>query len=412
MQNLMAKKPPQKKKKENSAFKPHRIKIRVVGVGGGASSIIKEMASSLKNLSFVAADTDNRTFKKLPRLIRKFKFGEELTRGWGTGMNVELGELAAQNSKDKIKKLFEGFDLVILVGCLGGGVSSGALPVFAETLRDSKKLSLGIFTLPFDFEGEKKLKIAKESLDKVKDYLSAVIVLPNEYILKLSDKKTSLRKSLSLMNKFLIDYLKDLIETISLPGVINIDFADLRAVLKGKRQICLFGRGTSLGPNKVEEALKEIFENPFLVTPKKIKKILFNITGGEQLALKDVEAAAVEISKLNPKAKIIFGISKDKKMGRKVKITLFAVGEDFQQKERSAEQKEKEKKPKKEASKKEKVKKAERKKKPPSKAASEKAKKKRRSALEIKKEEKLEEEKEWWQESDWEIPAFLRDKEE
>jgi len=403
-----------KQRKENNLLKPRKIKIKIVGVGGGASSILNEMSHSLKGVSFLIADTDHRSFRRVPYSVKTFKFGEELTRGWGTGMNTEIGEKAAQASKEKIKKLFEGFDLVILVSCLGGGVSSGASPVFSQELKELKRLSLGIFTLPFSFEGEKKLRIAKESLEKMKDNLSGVIVMPNEYILKLSDKKTSLRKSLSLMNKILIDYLKDLIEMISSPGIINIDFADLKTILKGKNQVCLFGRGLAQGANRVEEALKEIFENPFFIKPKRIKKILFNVAGGESLTLRDVEAVATEISKLNPRAKIIFGISKDPQLGKKIRVTLLGIGDNFLEKESSEEKREKEKQ-KGVVSKKESGKKREKKKESSSSSKTQKTGRKskvRRTALEVKKAEKIEEEKEWWQEPDWEIPAFLRNKTE
>jgi len=392
-------------------FKPRKIKIRVIGIGGGASSILDEMARGLKGISFLITDTDQRSFRRLPSAVKFFQFGEGLTKGWGTGMNPEIGERAAQECLEKIKKNLQDIDLVIVVSCLGGGVSSGATPVFTQVLKEEKKLSLGIFTLPFNFEGEKKAKLAQNSLKSLKENLSGIIVLPNEEILKRSEKKASLRKSLSLINQVLIDYLRDIIEMISQVGIINIDFADLQTILKGNGQAVCFGRGIGGGQNRVEEALKRHFENPFFISPMKIKKILFNVAAGRDLGLKEVERIAEEISNLNPRAKIIFGISQNPKLGKKIKITSLAVGENFlktEEKEKSSEKKEEEP-PKKLKQKIGKVAKKEKKEK---KTAEEKKKKikVRRSALEVKKAEEEAREKEWLGEEDWEIPSFLRKK--
>jgi cell division protein FtsZ len=400
----------QKKKpqKTDNLLKPRKIRVRVVGIGGGAASILSEMAKPLKGISFLIVDTDTRSFKRIPRNIKTFHFGKELTKGWGTGMNPEIGEKAAAKEKDKIKKYFQGFDLIILLSCLGGGVGSGASPIFSQALRESKILSLGIFTLPFSFEGEKKLRVAKKSLKSLKGDLSGIVILSNEEILGFSDKKISLKKSLSLMNQVLIDYFKDLMSIISTPGIINIDLADLKTILKGRNQICFFGRGVSKGNNRVEKSLEEVFESHFFKKPPKIKKILFNITGGKELNLKEVEEISSAVSKLNGRAKIIFGISKDKKLRNKIKITLLAVGDDSFEKEEVNGEKEKLVSSKKEKNKNQKEKKN--KKEVQKSKRGRKKPKARRSAIEIKKSEKEEEEKEWWQESDWEIPAFLRKK--
>ena len=391
MKKKISKKQP---KRTSVSLKPRRIKVKVIGIGGGAASILDEIANKLKGVSFLTADTDQRSFKKISSRVKVFQFGQELTRGWGTGMNPELGEKAAQSVQEKIRKIFKDVDLTILISCLGGGISSGAGLVFARTLKQEKKLSLGIFTLPFSFEGEKKAKLAKSSLENLRENLSGVIVLPNEEILKHTEKKTSLKKSLSLMNQVLIDYLGDLIEMISSPGIINIDFADFLTILKGKGQTVCFGRGVAGGQeqNRTDEVLKGLFENPFFISSSKIKKILFNISGGADLELKEVEKIAEEISKLNPKAKIIFGISRNPKLGKKIKLTFLGVGEE----EKKSQNKEEKKNSKK-------TKKRER-------TRPKKKIKIRKSALEVKKTEQEAEEKEWSRESDLEIPAFLRRK--
>ncbi|HEC93121.1 MAG TPA: hypothetical protein ENI51_09045 [Candidatus Atribacteria bacterium] len=416
-------------KKETVTRRPRRIKIRVVGIGGGGAAIVSEMAKSLKGASFLIADTDTRTFKKVgvvPKRgqspVRTFQFGENLTYGLGTGLDVELGQKAAEKEKGRIEKIFKNQDLSILVASLGGGVGSGASLVFAKAARNQKGiipgqgLCLGIFTLPFSFEGEKKMRIAKTALKKLREDLSGTIVLSNEKIFKLSDKKTPLKKALSSLNQVLIGYLKDLIEMISLPGIINIDFADLRTILKGRGRAIYFGRGVAQGPNRAEEALKKVFQNPLgqesewgVPLAGGAKRILFNITGGKDLGLKEVEEISRAIAELNPRAKIIFGISQkgqEPKRGQPpLKITLLAVGEEKlkikNEKLKIESQKKKNSeiaKTKTDKGKKIKVGK-------PKKKA-----KIRRSGLEIKKAEAEAEEKEREQETQWEIPSFLRRK--
>jgi cell division protein FtsZ len=356
---------------ERVKFKPRKIKIKILGVGGGGNSIVSEIAKSIKGLDFLVADTDQRSFQGISSGIKVFEFGQELTKGWGTGMNPEIGEKAALQAKEKIKKVFQNADLTILISCLGGGIGSGALPVFARALDEGKKLTLGIFVLPFNFEGEKKAQIAQDALKNLKENLSGMIVLSNEEILKYSEKKIFLKKSLAMMNRVLIDYLLDLFEIVFQIGIINIDFADVQTILKGRGQKVFFGSAFGHGANRTEDALKELFESHFFNLPSKtadiegikgrnvvdaerrsieertrqgivdaeerqrrsIKKILFNIGGGSDLTLKEVEKIGERISELNPSAKIIFGFSRFPKYDKKIKITFLGTSENFSDKE-------------------------------------------------------------------------------
>ncbi|MBZ9573060.1 cell division FtsZ family protein, partial [Patescibacteria group bacterium] len=326
----MAKKKKQSQKAE-TPLKPRRIKIKVIGLGGGGGSIVSEMAKGLKGVSFLVADTDIRTFRRVPKKVRTFQFGENLTYGMGTGMDIDLGQRAAEKERERIEKIFKGQDLSILIASLGGGVGSGASLVFAEAARAQKNITLGIFTLPFSFEGEKKMRIAKSALKDLRENLSGTTALNNEKIFKLCDKKTPLKKALSLLNQNLVDYLEDLIEILFAPGIINIDFADLRTILAGQGRMIYFGQGVGQGPNRVEESIKKVFQNPIFGdwnpqsgTPK---RILFNISGGKDLGLREVEEVSRAISGLNPRAKIIFGISQNSRQAKKIKITLLGVGE-------------------------------------------------------------------------------------
>ncbi|TFG35358.1 MAG: hypothetical protein E4H47_01655, partial [Parcubacteria group bacterium] len=212
-------------------------KVRIIGIGGGGGTIVSEIAHKMPKASFVVANTDSQALKTASQKSFRFHFGQGLTKGLGTGMNPELGMQAALIEKDKIKKLLEGQDLCIFVSCLGGGTGSGAVPVFAKMAKSLGNLTYGIFTLPFKFEGERKMEIARESLKKVKNHLNALSVIPNERAFQLIDRSTPLRQALSTVNKTLTESLTGLIETIYEPGLINIDFADFRTILEGRGRL-------------------------------------------------------------------------------------------------------------------------------------------------------------------------------
>ena len=311
-----------------------KTKIRVIGIGGGAGNIVSEIASRLKsgsqprNLSFVVANTDLQALRATKRNTIRFQFGENFTRGLGAGMNVELAEEAAQTEKEKIKKLFLGQDLCILVASLGGGTGSGAGPIFAKIAKSMGIITLGVFTLPFKFEGERKLEIARDALLKLKPNLNAISILPNERIFQIIDKSTPLKEAFSSINKSLAESLQGLIEMIYLPGLINIDFADLRAILQGKGRLAFLNAVEVEGANRLAEATKSVLASPlYPYTIKGAKGVLFNIAGERGLSLSEVSQISKTISELvNPEAKIIFGISENKKYQDKIKVTLLAIG--------------------------------------------------------------------------------------
>jgi len=305
----------------------HKPKIRIIGIGGGGGSIISEIATRINKADFLAANTDVRALKGLNKKVKKFSFGYNLTKGLGTGMNIEIGEQAALEEKEKIKKIFEGHDLCIIVACLGGGTASGATPIFAKIARSAGCLTYGIFTLPFSFEGEKKMEIAKESLKKIGPYFNVFSIMPNERIFQIIDKNTPLQDALSAINKKLVTNLEGLIEMIYLPGLINIDFADLRTVLSGYGRLAYLNT-VEIAETHKEEAARKVISNSFYpYSLKGSKGILYNIVGGRSLCLSDVSRISEIISEaINKNAKIIFGINQDSKYKDKVRITLLAVG--------------------------------------------------------------------------------------
>jgi cell division protein FtsZ len=256
------------------------------------------------------------------------QFGEKLARGLGTGMDIDLAQKAAEEDKEKLVKIFKDQDIIIIVGCLGGGVASGAGPLLARLAQEQKAVTLGIFTLPFSFEGEKKMQLAKKASERLKDNLSGIIVVPNEKIFQIADKKMPLKKSFSVLNQIFAAWLNGLLEIILKPSLINIDFADLKTIVESRGSSMFLGQAITHGPNRAEEAVKNIFHNQlFDGPPKLVDKILFNITGGRDLNIKEVEVVSQSISQLNPKAKIIFGLSQDTKYSGKMKVTLLAVSE-------------------------------------------------------------------------------------
>ncbi|MDO8663622.1 MAG: cell division protein FtsZ [Candidatus Wildermuthbacteria bacterium] len=306
-----------------------KTRIRVIGVGGGGGSIVSEIATRIKGASFIVANTDSQALKAIGEKAAIFQFGENFTHGLGTGMNSQVAEEAAEAEKEKIKKILQGQDLVVLVATLGGGAGSGALPVFAKISRSLGNLTLGIFTLPFKFEGDKKMEIANASLEKLKSRLDAYTVVPNERIFQIVDKATPLVKAFSSINKILAKNLEGLIETVFEPGLINIDFADLRTILAGQGRLAYLNTvEVSTSENSAKETIERVLNSPlYPYGIRGAKGVLLNIAGEKELALAEVSQISETISKLvNGEAKIIFGISQGKKYQNLIKTTLLATG--------------------------------------------------------------------------------------
>jgi cell division protein FtsZ len=454
------KKSPQKRqltraKKAVPLGKAKKIKIRVIGIGGGGCSIVSELASTgMRRVSFVVANTDSKALKTVSKKAKAFQFGESVTKGWGTGMNPELGRVAALSDKERIKKLLTGFDLCILVSSLGGGTASGATPIFAKISKDLNNITYGIFTLPFKFEGEKKREIARLALRKLRPKLNIFSVIPNERIFKVINKKTPLTEALSTINKGLAESLEGLIGIIFQPALINIDFADFKTLLINPNSKRQRGKLTYLNTVKLkrqEGTTKELIEKVlncplFSYSIHKAKGVLLNIAGEKNLSLAEVTQISKTISNLVDKeAKIIFGISQGRKYKGYLQTTLLATdipARVFPPKPRKKKTKKKKKKKKAKKLKEDKsssrtelpqgakVKKI--KKTPPKKVKKGKAKKikvrvkkeekesvskakasepkVRKNALQIKKEIEAEEEEMLAKERFWETPAFLRRK--
>jgi len=433
-----------KKKKVKKAKKPakktrktlegqdsiHRTRMRVMGIGGGGSSIVSEIAPQVQKVDFVVANTDLQALRQAARTMKTFHFGQQLTRSLGCGMDPKIGQKAAKEAKPQISKLFKGVDLCIIVVSLGGGTGSGAAPEFARIARDLKIMTFGIFTLPFKFEGAKKIQIARSSLKKLMPNLNALAIIPNENIFQIVDKKTPIKEAFSTINKRLAANLRGLCEMVYLPGLINIDFADLRTILDGRGKLAYLNSSSAQGGNRTEEALAQVLRSPLNeYNIQGAEKIIFNITASQDLGMREVEQISQAISNFNRRAKIIFGVSQDNSYRDKIRITLLALGcgKNSKPKTRSKPElapepePEPEPEPKPEPqpkpekkNKKKKLKKTNsssvpiviKKEEAPDKALT------RRNALDLKKAAEESEEEILAQEKKWDIPAFLRRKEE
>lgn len=371
--------------------------------------MLSEIKQRLGGASFLVLDTDEKTVKRAGRKMKTIIFGRESAQGLGCGMDIELAKKAVLEDKEKLRKIFSNQDLIVFVSALGGGVGSGAGPILAEIAKEEKALSLGFFTLPFEFEGEKRMKIARKAIIKLKENLSGVIAVENEKIFNLVDRKMPLKKALAFLDSIFSLWLTDLMEVILKPSLINIDFADLKTILKDRNNDIFLGQAMAQGPNRVEEILKQLFSNPiFENSPKRANRLVFNISGSRDLKLKEVESISSAVAELNPKAKIIFGVSENKNLANNIKLILLAVS--------SADNNLVEAKPKKKRKKSifNKAKslpangKKESKKKPEKPEEDNKEEAKRKSALKAKEEKEEEDSQEWETESTWEVPAFLK----
>jgi cell division protein FtsZ len=326
---LVKKKTVRKPKASNIGFSAESLfkaKIKVIGIGGGGGSIVSEIGRSLEKATFVIADTDIRALRKKSG-IKYFWFGENLTHGLGTGVDVELAKQAATEAKEKMSGFFKDQDIIIFVASLGGGLGSGATQVFAEAAREFGGITFGIFTMPFKFEGKNKYRIAQNALKSLRQSLNVSLVIPNEKIFKIIDTSTPITNAFSTVNKSLMESLESLIDLIYNPGIINIDFADLRTILRGKGNSAFLNTIEESGKSRVEKICENIFKNPLLQNSGFIaEKILFNIAGSENLSMFEVEKISSHIASAHSKAKIIFGISKNPKLKNKIKTTILMTG--------------------------------------------------------------------------------------
>ncbi|MFA6106568.1 MAG: cell division protein FtsZ [Patescibacteria group bacterium] len=305
-------------------------KIKVIGVGGGGGSVVNRMVDAgVKGVEFIAVNTDVQALH-YNKASKKLHIGKAVTRGLGAGMNPELGRNAAEESQNEIRDLLKDSDMVFITCGLGGGTGTGAAPIVAELAKDIGALTIAVVTKPFAFEGSQRKNIAERGLSELIDKVDTIITIPNDKLLQVIDKKTSLLDAFMVVDDVLRQGVQGISELITVPGLINVDFADVKAVMSNAGS-SLMGIGFAGGENKAIEAAKMAINSPLLeMSIEGARGILFTITGGPSLSMAEVsEAAKVITASADEEAKIIFGAVIDEKMKDEVKITVVATGFDF-----------------------------------------------------------------------------------
>lgn len=302
-------------------------KIKVVGVGGGGGNAIGSMikGDDVVGVEFVAVNTDAQALLNQQADI-KVQIGDKLTKGLGSGGNPEIGLKAAEESINKIKENLSGADMIFVTCGQGGGTGTGASPIIAQIGRETGALTVAVVTKPFNFEGSKRRVIAEEGIERLKDKVDTLIVIPNQRVLEIIDSKVSVLEAFAKIDSILHQGVKGIAELITTPGLINVDFADVRAIMSNAGT-ALMGMGTGSGEKRALAAIKQSISSPLLeVSIEGAKGILFNIIGGPELSMKEVDEAASIIAKTaDSDADIIFGAVIDDKMMDQVKITLIAT---------------------------------------------------------------------------------------
>jgi cell division protein FtsZ len=303
-------------------------RIKVIGVGGSGGNTLNHMVNEkVKGIDFIAVNTDAQDLHK-SEAKKKIHIGKNLTKGLGTGMSPELGRKAIEETKEEVQEAVKGSDMVFISCGLGGGTGSGASPVVAQIARESGALTVAVVTKPFFFEGQHRTRIANEALMALREEVDAIIVIPNDRLLNNISKETTAKHAFALCDEVLKQAVEGISDLITTPGIINIDFADVKAVLKDAGT-ALMGIGIASGENRAAEAARIAINSPLLdVSVNGAKGVLFSIAGSDDLTMFEIQDAAKIITEsMDPDARVIFGTIKDEKLNKgEVKVTIIASG--------------------------------------------------------------------------------------
>jgi cell division protein FtsZ len=301
-------------------------RIKVLGIGGSGKNALNHMINSkVRGVDFIAVNTDSQDLhNSLSK--KKIHIGKNLTRGLGAGMNPELGKRAIEETKEEIQEALKGADMVFIAGGLGGGTCTGAAPVIARISKEMGALTVAVVTKPFFFEGQQRMKIAENGLDELRAAVDAIIVIPNDRLLSTITKETTAKSAFAICDDVLKSAVEGISDLITTPGIINIDFADIKAVMSNAGA-ALMGIGIATGEKRAEEAAKMAISSPLLeVSINGAKGVLFSIAGGDDLGMFEIQDAAKIITEsVDQNARIIFGTVRDEKLKKgEVKITVIA----------------------------------------------------------------------------------------
>ena len=321
--------PPAPTKRQEPTFNGYEnfANIKVVGVGGGGTNALNRMiVEGLHNVDFIAVNTDAQALIHC-QAPSKIRIGDKLTRGLGAGGDPEKGMKSAEETSDEIREAIKGADMVFVTAGMGGGTGSGAAPVIAKVARELGSLTIGVVTKPFMFEGAKRKRVAEDALNRLKDNVDTLIIIPNDRLLDIVDKKASLQSAFRLADDVLRQGIQGISELITVPGLINLDFADVKTIMgEGGAALMAVGRGS--GENRAVAAAEMAIKSPLLdVSIEGARGVLFNVTGGEDLTLHEVyEAAEIVRRVADPEVNLIFGAVINPEMKDEVRITVIATG--------------------------------------------------------------------------------------
>jgi len=303
-------------------------RIKVLGVGGSGKNVVNHMVSSkVKGIDFIAVNTDAQDLHN-SLAKKRIHIGKNLTKGLGTGMNPELGRKAVEETKEEIQEALKGADMVFIACGLGGGTGSGASPIIAQVAKELGCLTVAVVTKPFFFEGTQRNRIAENALAELRKEVDSIIVIPNDRLLNNISKETTAKNAFAMCDNILKQAVEGISDLITTPGIINIDFADIKAVLKDTGS-ALMGIGVANGDKRAEEAAKLAINSPLLdLSITGARGVLFSVAGGDDLTMFEIQDAAKTITEsMDPDARVIFGTIKDETLKKgDVKVTIIASG--------------------------------------------------------------------------------------
>ena len=313
---------------ESRRYNPeHTATIKVLGIGGGGCNAVNRMIEAgLSNVDFFAVNTDVQALRSC-KTQNTVQIGHNITRGLGAGANPDIGREAAEESREDIAMVLDGSDLVFITAGMGGGTGTGAAPIIAELAHDSGALTVAVVTKPFSFEGRKRMLLAERGIAELETKVDTLITIPNERILQIIEKKTPLQEAFAYADDILRQGIQGISDLITQPGLINLDFADVKTIMTDAGS-AMMGIGEGTGEHRAADAAQKAIASPLLETTiEGARGVIFNITGGTDLAMYEVNEAAEMISRaVDADAQIIFGASIDPSMGSKVRVTVLAAG--------------------------------------------------------------------------------------
>ncbi|MDW8208449.1 MAG: cell division protein FtsZ [Chloroherpetonaceae bacterium] len=302
--------------------------IKVIGVGGGGTNAVNRMIEAgVSGVEFLAMNTDLQVLN-ISKATRKLQLGENSTRGLGAGGNPEVGRAAAEESRTEIKRMLEGADMVFITAGMGGGTGTGAAPIIAEIAREINALTVGVVTKPFSFEGPRRMRLAEEGVENLKSRVDTIIVVPNDKLLSVGDRRMTLVEAFKVADDVLRQGVQGISDIITIPGIINVDFADVRAIMS-QAGPALMGIGTASGDHRAVEAAQNAVSSQLLETNiAGATRVLVNITSGNDLRLEEFYEAAQQIQQLcdQKEANIIIGWVPDPNLEGEVRVTVLATG--------------------------------------------------------------------------------------